>query len=232
VPGESALYPPRGTSYYWYKYPALRWLAVILAIAVVALLVWLLAIRSDSSEPTAAIQPGGGPVGTTEADLVSLSQQLGQPVYWAGTRPGTRMEITESNNSYAYLRYLTEDSPVGDPSPDFLTVGTYPSPNAYANLRSYAQHSRGKTTRIENGGFAVTVPGSPTSVYFAYPHEDVQVEVYDPQAQGALDLVKSGAVRPVTNVVTTATPTAPSTATTVPSVSTTPEGTPTVVPQG
>jgi excisionase family DNA binding protein len=229
--GDPALYPPRGTSYYWYKYPALRWLAVIVAIAVVALLVWLLAIRSDGSEPTAVIQPGGGPVGATEADLVSLSQELGQPVYWAGPMAGTRLEITQSSNSFAYLRYLTENSPVGDPSPDFLTVGTYPALDAFSNLRSYAKRSQADTTRIQNGGFAVTVPGSPTSVYFAYPHEDVQVEVYDPEPRRALDLVKSGVVRPVTNtpVASATTPTT----TTLPSTTpTTPEGTPPVAPQG
>lgn len=228
VQGDPALYPPRGTSYYWYKYPALRWLAVILAIAVVALLVWLLAIRSDGSEPTAVIQPGGGPVGATEADLVSLSQELGQPVYWAGPMADTRLEVTQSSNSYAYLRYLTENSPVGDPSPDFLTVGTYPSLDAFSNLRSYAQRSQADTTRIQNGGFAVTVPGSPTSVYFAYPQENVQVEVYDPEPRRALELVKSGVVRPVTNTSVTS-----ATTTTLPSTTpTTPEGTPTVVPQG
>jgi excisionase family DNA binding protein len=223
VQGELPYYPPRGASYYWYKYPALRWLAVILAIAVVALLVWLLAIRSDGNESTAVIQPGGGPVGATEADLVTLSQRLGQPVYWAGTMPDTRLEITESNNSYAYLRYLTQDSPVGDPSPDFLTVGTYPSPGAYTNLRSYAENKRADTTRIQNGGLAVTVPGSPTSVYFAYPNEDVQVEVYDPEPGHAMELVKSGVVRPVTTSTNT---------TTVPATPTTPQGSPTVVPQG
>jgi hypothetical protein len=95
---------------------------------------------------------------------------------------------------------------VGDPSPNFLTVGTYPSLSAYTNLRSYANHADAATTRIANGGLAVTIPGSPTSVYFAYPHQDVQVEVYDPDSNRALGLVKSGAVRPVTQSAKAAVP--------------------------
>jgi excisionase family DNA binding protein len=226
-------YPSRGPWSYWYEYPAIRWLVVILAIAIVALLVWLLAIRS-TGDSTATVQAGGGPVGATEQDLTTLSQELHQPIYWAGTQSGTRMELTETDSSYAYLRYLTEDSPVGDPSPDFLTVGTYPSLNAYRNLRSYAAHSRANTRRIQNGGLAVVVPGSPTSVYFAYPHEDVQVEVYDPQPQHALDLVRTGVVRPVTTSTTatstSATPTTVTPTTVTPTTVTPTETTTSAVP--
>lgn len=202
--------------YLWYEYRGFRIFVAALLAAILAFLVWLLVIRSDDGASTATVRPGAGPVGATEADLVTLSQELRQPIYWAGTMPGTRLEVTETDNSYAYIRYLTQDSPVGDPSPDFLTVGTYPSLNAFGNLRSYAEHSRAKTVRIQKQGLAVTVPGSPTSVYFAYPHEDVQVEVYDPEPQRALELVKSGVVRPVTQSATATVPT--TTPTTTPSV--------------
>jgi hypothetical protein len=113
--------------------------------------------------------------------------------------PGTQLELTETDNGYPYVRYLTQGTAIGDPSPDFLTVGTYPAINAFDDLRSYANSSRAHLKHIQNGGLALTVPGSPTSVYFAYPHEDVQVEVYDPHPHRALDLVKTGEVRPVTS---------------------------------
>jgi hypothetical protein len=193
-------YPARGAWYYWYEYPALRWLAALVAIGLVALLAWLLLIRPDGrgADGAAPVKAGAGPVMATQEDLVTLSQELRQPVYWAGDLPGTQLEVTQSDSSYAYVRYLTDDAPVGDPSPDFLTVGTYPSLNAFGNLRTYADRSDARTSRIDNDGLAVTVPGSPTSVYFGYPHEDVQVEVYDPEPGRALNLVKTGVIRPVT----------------------------------
>jgi hypothetical protein len=194
---REGFYPARGAWYYWYEYPAVRWLAALLALGLVALLAWLLILRPDGGDAS-SVQPGAGPAGATQEDLVALAQELRQPVYWAGELPGTRLELTQSNNSYSYVRYLTDDAPVGDPSPDFLTVGTYPSLNAFGNLRSYAVRSDARTTRIDNGGLVVTVPGSPTSVYLSYPHEDVQVEVYDPDPGRALNLVKTGVVRPVT----------------------------------
>jgi len=220
-------YPPeRGLWSYWHQYRALRWLTVLLVVALIGLVAWLLFFRSTGDE-TATVQPGGGPVGVTQEDLIALSQQLHEPIYWAGTMPGTRLELTETDNSYAYIRYLTQDTPIGDTSANFLTVGTYPSPNAFRNLKAYAGNSRAKTERIQKGGVAVVIPGSPTSVYFAYPHEDVQVEAYDPQPQRALDLVKSGVVRPViaptstvgtagTATVPTTTPTTPSELPTIP----------------
>jgi hypothetical protein len=214
--------------YLWYEYRGFRILIAILLVGIIALLVWLLAFRPNHDDATVPVQPGGGPASVTQEDLINLSQQFRQPIYWAGTMPGTWLELTETDTSYAYIRYLSEDTPVGDPSPNFLTVGTYPSLRAYTNLRAYANHADARTNRIANGGLAVTVPGSPTSVYFAYPHEDVQVEVYDPDSNRALSLVKSGVVRPVTEDTNAAVPglvpgasttVAPTTTTSVPSTS-------------
>ena len=197
-------YPARGAWYYWYEYPALRWLAALLAIGLVALLAWLLLIRpGGESDGATPVRAGAGPVGATQEDLVTLSEELRQPVYWAGDLPGTRIELSQSTSSFAYVRYLTDDAPVGDPSPDFLTVGTYPTLNAFANLRSWAERTDARTTRIDIGGLVVIVPDSPTSVYLGYPHEDVQVEVYDPEPGRALNLVKTGVIRPVTVSTTT-----------------------------
>jgi hypothetical protein len=238
-PAGRGTYPERGAWYLWYEYRSVRILAVILVIALIALVLWLLLLRPSDDE-TAAIQPGGGPVGTTQQDLIALSQQLGQPIYWAGNIADTRMELTETTNSYAYLRYLQQDAAIGDPSGDFLTVGTYPADSAYVNLRAYARNSRAKIERIANQGVVVTVPGSPTSVYFAYPRQDVQVEVYAPEPRRALELVKSGSVTPVTAVTGNAGAVAtPGTVTTpgvdvptAPPVTTTPGATQAIPPQG
>lgn len=183
----------------WYGYRAVRVIALLLVCAVIALLVWLLLIGpSNGDNSSGTVQAGGGPVGASEQQLVTLSQELHQPVYWAGIMPGTQLELTETDNGYPYVRYLPQGTAIGDPSPDFLTVGTYPAINAFDDLRSYANSSRADLVKVPNGGVALKVPGSPTSVYFAYPHEDVQVEVYDPHPHRALDLVKTGEIRPVT----------------------------------
>lgn len=186
---------PGGLSYVWYAYPAVRVAAVVLTIAIAALAVWLAVLRTDDASGIA--QPGGGPVGASQADLAALSADLDAPIYWVGTRSGARLEATLTTNEYAYVRYLSADAPIGDSSPNFLTVATYGAVNALAHLRSYANNERASTTRIPGGGMAVPVPDSPTSVYFARPDQDFQVEVYDPQPGEALRLIESGAIEPV-----------------------------------
>ena len=100
-------------------------------------------------------------------------------------------------NQYVYVRYLTSGAHVGDSQAKFLTVATYPAADALANLRSYANHGNAEITRIPGGGIAVPVPGSPTSVYFASPRSDYQVEVFDPNEGEALDLIRAGRIVPV-----------------------------------
>lgn len=186
-----------GLSYAWRTYPSIRLAALVLFAGIVALVVWLAFLRGDAY----MAEPGGGPVGATESDLATLSVRLNQPIYWAGRRPDAQLESTVTTNQYVYVRYLTSGAPVGDSSPRFRTVATYPAADALENLRSYANHSRAQITRIPDGGIAVAVPGSPTSVYFASPDSDYQVEVYDPEEGTALDLIKSGAIVPVSGGV-------------------------------
>lgn len=184
-----------GFGYLWYAYPAVRIGAVIVCLAIVALVAWLVLIRSDQASGVA--QPGGGPVASSQAGLGALSAKLDQPIFWAGDRPGTRLEATLSTSEYAYVRYLTGNAPVGASTPQFLTVATYPAAGALTNLRSYAHQEHAKPRTILGGGIAVPVPGSPTSVYFARPNQDFQVEVYDPKPGEALHLIKSGEITPV-----------------------------------
>jgi hypothetical protein len=167
----------------------------MLCLGIAAVLIWLAFLR-PSDEPSMA-EPGAGPVASSQADLEALSLQLDQPIYWAGPRSGAELETTVTTNEYVYVRYLVSGGTVGDSSPRFLTVATYPAVDALRNLRAYARHGRATITRIPGRGIAVPVPGSPTSVYFASPHSDYQVEVFDPNEGEALDLIKSDEIVPV-----------------------------------
>jgi hypothetical protein len=48
-----------------------------------------------------------------------------------------------------------------------------------------------------NGGVAFYNRARPTSVYFAFPGANVQVETYDPSAAVARRLVETGAIKPI-----------------------------------
>ena len=170
----------------------------VVAVAVVAgFLVWLLVIHdSGGSGSTANLEAGAGPVAATEGDLTALSDELGQPVYWAGPQPDTRLELTHTTDGRIYVRYLTGAAQLGSTETSFLTIGTYPFKDPYGVLQQLSHQPGAIVRHTDNGGLVVEQSTS-TSVYIAYPHQNFQVEVYDPNAKRALSLATSGVVRPV-----------------------------------
>lgn len=170
----------------------LRLGAVLAVIIGVALLAWLV-LGGDDDE--------GGEAGAPQAVSVEeLQEEAGStdlPVYWAGPQADTTYEFTETADGSVFVRYLTEGAEVGDPSPDFLTVATYPLENGYARVLAAAEQEGAETEELPNGGLALVDADRPSSVYVAFKGEPYQVEVYDPSPDTAVDLVVSGAVQPV-----------------------------------
>jgi hypothetical protein len=118
-------------------------------------------------------------------------------VYWAGRVPRRKVELTQTGAGNIFLRYLTAGARVGDPRPDFLTVGTYPLKDAFTATRTVARRPGMIVRKLHDGGIAMTNPARRSSVYFSYPSSPVQVEVYDPDPARAMRLVVSGRIRPI-----------------------------------
>ena len=152
---------------------------------------------------TGEIQPVGsggieavGPKAATVAELESLTGSLGHPVYWAGSRADTVHELTRTADGRVYIRYLPRGVDPGS-ARAFLTVGTYPVPDAAAAVRRVARKPGTISFTLPDGAHAVYNKAKPTSVYFAYPRSQVQVEVYAPSGAVARRLVRSGTVQPI-----------------------------------
>jgi hypothetical protein len=179
--------------------------AVAVALAA-AFLIWLF-VRDDgsgsSSSPTttrsttttANVRPLLTAV--TPRRLVALAREANQPIYWAGQRRGVKYELTRTIDGRYFVRYLPRSVRVGNRSGEYLLVGTYPVDNAYQAIRRAAKESGAHTFRVPAGGLAVVNDKAPNNVYFAYPSKDYQVEVFDPSARSARQLVAAGAVKPV-----------------------------------
>lgn len=176
--------------------------AVIAVALAVAFLVWLLFIQDDDEEPaTTAGQPAAevealGPNEANPDDIVDLQEEAGHPIYWAGEIDGTKIELTRTTDANVYVRYLSEDAEVGEGDP-FLTVSTYPFDEAYGALEVVSNRPGSSSERLEDGALAVRNGEEATSVYLAYPDEDVQVEVYDPDPARAFEVATSGDIQPI-----------------------------------
>jgi hypothetical protein len=176
---------------------------VVAAIVVGAILLATSGSSSPTSTASSAATPSqaGASSGTTVqaislAGLRALPASLRHPVYWAGPRAGTTYELTKTPDGRVYVRYLTGGARVGSPLPNFLTIGTYVVPNAAAAVRTAAAQPGAVRVPV-SGGFGFYNRARPTSVYFAYPGSNVQVETYDPSAAVARQLVETGAIKPV-----------------------------------
>jgi hypothetical protein len=146
----------------------------------------------------------GAPPATAEGSraasveqLKALAVTLGHPIYWAGARPGATYELTRTTDGSVYIRYLPRGVAVGDRHPAYLTIGTYPQAGGLATLKATAATNHISTSKVADGGLALIDRKHPTSVYVAYPNVDVQIEVYDPTAGRARQLVASGQVAPI-----------------------------------
>jgi len=159
--------------------------AVITAAAAVTLI-----MRDEQERAT------GVPVETTVEELRAAAANAGRPIYWAGTGPGTRLELTETKAGKTFVRYLPRGVPVADKHPS-LTVATYPYPRAYAVTDKSSRKKSMVRARTLGGGLAVWSKKRPSNVYLAYPGSDVLVEVFSPGGVLGQRLVLAGKVSAV-----------------------------------
>lgn len=162
-------------------------IVVLLAIAVV---VWLLT-KGDGKDSGKV-----GPKIVNQQELADLQKSVGHQIYWVGPRPGEQYELTKLSNGRIYIRYLPAGVQAGDTRPAFLSVATYPYPNAFGTLRTLSKKQGSVSTHVQ-GGIAVSPGNRRQSVYLAVPGQDFEIEVYDPSARRARKTAFSGQVQPV-----------------------------------
>jgi hypothetical protein len=178
--------------------PRLR-VGAVAAIAFAAGFVTWLVLRPDADrQPVShAASAPAVPEIVPAARLRAHAAKLGHPLYWAGRRAGLRYELTEAGGGRTYIRYLPLNVTAGDGRPRFLAVGTYARQDAFSQTEAAGRRPGVATLELTGGGIAVYDRKRPTSVYFAYPGSHVQVEVYDPSARLARQLVLARQVVPI-----------------------------------
>ncbi len=179
-----------------------RGLTNALSLSVVALLIIavilfgiLLLLRGHTAGNT-TLPPVGAPAAVSETQLKALAAQSNHAIYWAGPKRGT-YELTRTTNGRIYIRYVPTPDKVGNRTPSYLTVGTYPTKNAFQAIKLAAARQGGVSAKIDHGGLLVFNNGTPKSVYFSYPKSSSQVEVYDPSPLQARALVLGGSIKPI-----------------------------------
>ena len=178
------------------KTPRIRLTAVLALALLVAFGTWLL-VRADDEPATENRPEPATAEATSVAALRALARTLDEPIYWAGPRAGMQYELSRTAGGRIYIRYLPQGVSIGDAAPKYLTIATYPVPNALAATRATGEAPGGVSVPLVGGGLAVYSTARPSSVYVAFPGSNRQVEVYHPSGETALQTATSGAITPI-----------------------------------
>jgi hypothetical protein len=176
-------------------------ISAALAVAIaVGLLVWLLLIKGgDDSSSSEGNQKPSQPQTVSvvsESQLLPALKGTGYPIYWAGPRVEVGYEVSRPSPDRTFIRYLPKGEEAGTEKP-FLTVGSYQQPGALARIEELGQKPGAVLVKASGGGAAYAEGPAATSAYLAFPGVDTQIEVFDPKAGEALQLIRSGAIVPV-----------------------------------
>jgi hypothetical protein len=181
----------------------------VLAVAFAAgFVAWLVLERTDdetssvagttapASTPRTPAATEARPAIASVAELRKAAATSAVPVYWAGARDGTRIELTRAPGGTIIVRYLPRKTRAGAPG-SFLTIATYSRPNGYREVLSVSTKPSATTIKLAGGGIAVYSSDDPTNLHLAYPGQPYQIEIFAPQRDLARGLVAGGDVRPV-----------------------------------
>lgn len=179
-------------------------LALLVGAGLLALALWLTGVigtsGSSSTSTTAMAAPAGDiPVGVPTVVSVKQLQELAGsrgPIYWAGQRRNTKLEVTVTTKGAVFVRYLPQDASAGTKS-KYLTVGTYDDNVGYTALTS-ASAKRASVVKAKSGAVIATFKKEPTSTYFSFPQAAFQVEVYAPRPWQSRKMTDAGQIQLVT----------------------------------
>lgn len=153
--------------------------------------------NGDDNSSEAGTSSTTTPVTVSVDELREKATEQEGPIYWAGEQEGSEIEFSQPQAGRTYVRYLTGGAEAGDPNAEFLTIGTYEFKDAAKALKEQAKQPNGILASAPGGGVVFFNTTHPQSVYLAYPGEETQIEVYDPNPKRSLGLVSSGLIVPV-----------------------------------
>jgi hypothetical protein len=171
----------------------LRPLLIALAVGLSAWLIVLL-VSGDGDDIELTV---GEPQIVSIEQLKSFAEDADRTIYWAGERPTTVYELTETESGRIYVRYLPGGSEAGERGVELLTVGTYPVGDAAAALERAARAEGKELARSDGGAVVLLDTKRAENVHMAYPGAPEQIEVYSPTPRVALRLASEDGLSPV-----------------------------------
>ena len=178
--------------------PGPRVLIVVGVALLAGILIWFLTgcNRDEGSDVMVGTANGAHIVSADELD--DFPDEVGHNVFWAGERNDTELELSDDETGNVHVRYLTDGAEAGTAEQTYLDIGTYPFEGAYDTTKNLSGQAKLTPVDVGEDGIGFYDPKNPYSVILAFPDEpNLQIEVYHPDKNAALDVVRSGDIVPV-----------------------------------
>lgn len=178
--------------------PGPRVLIVIVVALLAGISIWFLTGCNRDGGNDVMVGPADGAHIVPVADVDGIPGEVGHDVFWAGEQPDSEIELSDDESGNVHVRYLTGDAEAGTTEQTFLDIGTYPFEGAYETTKNLAGQAKLTPVNVGDDGIGFYDPKNPYSVILAFPDEpDLQIEVYHPEKNAALDTVHSGDIVPL-----------------------------------
>jgi len=147
---------------------------------------------TTSISSTDLVARSSGQVALTEEQLKDTVKELKLTAYWAGPVAGNMYSIDTRGAGQIYVRYLPEGNGLTDTSASYRVVGTYEIKDAFVTTQAAGNSVPNSIGFINGDGAAVYyTKDSPNNVYMAFDGKDLQIEIFDPKAGGAIALAST-----------------------------------------
>lgn len=168
-------------------------LALIAAVFISSFITYGITHKMDSSAPatTTFLAKISGGVALSESELRSVVFQLKRTVYWTGTQKGAKYTINALNEGQTYIRYLPNGKGVSDTAPNYRTVGTYETKDAYTSTLAAGNEANGVSFTTADGRVIHYNKSSSDNVYVAYKNQNFQIEIFDPKPGFSLKIANN-----------------------------------------
>ena len=129
-----------------------------------------------------------GEVALTQKQLVELLAKNEVIGYWVGPEKDYLYALTITDEKQVFIKYLPGGKGLGDESPTYRIVATYPEAGAYDITRAAGTQSNSVSFVNEDGAAIYYSKDRATNVYVAYSGVPNQIELFDSNATTALEL--------------------------------------------
>ena len=170
---------------------------ILLSIFLSASVTYGITHKLDTNGPatTTFLAKISGGVALDESELKSVVTQLKRTVYWTGPQNGAKYTINALTDGQTYIRYLPDGKGVSDTAPNYRTVGTYESKDAYTATLAAGNEANGVSFTTADGRVIHYNKSSGDNVYVAYKALNFQIEIFDPKPGYSLKIANNNELK-------------------------------------